>query len=370
MIKKYPFLNEEEQELLVLISKSGINRNDINHMSKERFNMFLDEYVKCLKKNSTPATPHSVEVTDFDVDTLFYLKKNKISIKKVLNKLSFLKKENITNYPNIKKIYSSINSKFVRKKVTNTLVMVIAIAFMMSSALSLNIWNKDNKKTKKLEASITNNIRIDDVKPRKDSFVNDEEYDLYKDIRTMDIDFNKLLKMNSDTKGWVYLSGTTVNYPFVQYNNNEYYLEHDFNKKPNQKGWVFMDFRNNIDNMNKNTILYAHGLITEKMFGGMRNVFKNDWLKNKDNHIIKLSTKNKKQLWRVFSIYKTDPEEYYITTDFDSDNEYNKFIDTIKGRSEHNFNVKVDTNDKILALSSCYSKGVRMVVHAKLISTN
>ena len=249
------------------------------------------------------------------------------------------------------------------------MVMVVAISFLIFGGLSLNIWNKDNNKTKKLEASIIKNVDIDEVKTNKESFLAEEDYDLYKDIRSLKVDFNKLNKMNSDTKGWVYLSGTTVNYPFVQSNDNDYYLNHDFNKKPNQKGWVFLDFRNNVNGNDKNTILYAHGLINEKMFGGMRNVFKKDWLKNKNNHIIKLTTKSSKQLWRVFSIYKTKPEEYYITTDFNSDNEYNKFIDIIKGRSEYNFNTNVSINDRILTLSSCYSKGIRMVVHAKLISS-
>ena len=47
--------------------------------------------------------------------------------------------------------------------------------------------------------------------------------------------------------------------------------------------------------------------------------------------------------------------------------EYNKFLNTIKQRSIHNFNTNLDTNDKILTLSTCYSDTERTVVHAKLI---
>ncbi len=367
--KRYSFLTKQEQDILYMLSKSGIEYTDIKHMSKDRFALFINEYIKELKKiNKSSNYNNEVEVSDHDVDTVFYMRKNKININKVMNKLNFVKNLNISCYPNMKQTYSRINSRFIKNKIINTLVMVVAFAFFLSGSLSLNIWNKDNKKTKKLEASIIKNIKVGEIKTNKDSFLSEEDYDLYKDIRSLNVDFNKLNEMNADTKGWVYLTGTTVNYPFVQSNDNEYYLNHDFNKKVNQKGWVFLDFRNDINGFDKNTILYAHGLINEKMFGGMRNVFKKEWLNNQNNHIIKLSTNNHKQLWRVFSIYKIKPEEYYITTYFNNNNEYGKFVKTIKERSEYDFNVGVSTDDRILTLSSCYSKGTRMVVHAKLIS--
>ena len=57
----------------------------------------------------------------------------------------------------------------------------------------------------------------------------------------------------------------------------------------------------------------------------------------------------------------------YRVPDFKNDEEYNKFLNTIKQRSIHNFNTNLDTNDKILTLSTCYSDTERTVVHAKLI---
>ena len=65
------------------------------------------------------------------------------------------------------------------------------------------------------------------------------------------------------------------------------------------------------------------------MFGSMRNVLKQNWYKNKNNHIIKISTPYSNQLWQVFSTYTVEPESYYITTYFNNDYEYEKFIATI-----------------------------------------
>ena len=72
-------------------------------------------------------------------------------------------------------------------------------------------------------------------------------------------------------------------------------------------------------------------------------------------------------MWQIFSVYKIKAESYYITTDFNSDDEDMEFLDTIKKRSLYDFNTNLDKDDKILTLSTCYSDTERTVVHAKLI---
>lgn len=76
---------------------------------------------------------------------------------------------------------------------------------------------------------------------------------------------------------------------------------------------------------------------------------------------------NENTLWQIFSVYKIKTETYYITTNFNSDDEYVEFLNTIKGRSLYNFNTNLSKDDKILTLSTCYSDSERTVVHARLI---
>ena len=42
----------------------------------------------------------------------------------------------------------------------------------------------------------------------------------------IDVDFNKLLKKNSDVAGWIYCPDTVVNYPVMHGEDNELYLHH------------------------------------------------------------------------------------------------------------------------------------------------
>ena len=74
-------------------------------------------------------------------------------------------------------------------------------------------------------------------------------------MNMLNVDFSELKKINNNVKGWVQVNGTNINYPFVQANDNKYYLTHSFDKSWNSAGWLFLDYRNNINN---NKILNHH----------------------------------------------------------------------------------------------------------------
>jgi len=183
-------------------------------------------------------------------------------------------------------------------------------------------------------------------------------------IKKKFIDLDNLSKKNKDTLGYIIVNNTNINYPFVKTDNNDYYLDHSFNKKKNDAGWIFMDYRNNIND--KNIILYGHDRKDNTMFGTLKYTLKKDWQKDKANHIITLFISNEKRLYQVFSTYTIKTENYYITTDFKK-NSFSKFIKTIKNRSNYNYDVEVNENDNILTLSSCYTEKEKVVLHAKLL---
>lgn len=271
------------------------------------------------------------------------------------------------------------NKKKKRKKKKNTtwifvILCSIFISIIVFCLIKIFIWGKDNKDTSKVINDINNAVNVtlrdDDDNTELVNDTNEEEtsdYWYYIKFPLIDVDITELKEKNSDTVGWINVNNTNINYPFVQTKDNSYYLNHSFDKKYNEAGWVFLDYRNNNDLNNKNTILYAHSRLDKTMFGSLSKVLKSSWYNNKDNHIIRLSTDTENTLWQIFSVYKIPEESYYITTNFNSNEEYTKFLNTIKQRSIHNFNTNLDTNDKILTLSTCYSDTERTVVHAKLI---
>ena len=47
-------------------------------------------------------------------------------------------------------------------------------------------------------------------------------------MNLINVDFKELKQTNKDTKGWIKVNGTNINYPFVQAKNNDYYLNYSY----------------------------------------------------------------------------------------------------------------------------------------------
>ena len=264
-----------------------------------------------------------------------------------------------------------VKGKLNKTNLILSILLVISASLLIYSIVNIKNWRKDNDSTEEEINSIYKTVSVDEVSDGETVNSKNQKkesiYWSYIKMNMITVDFTDLIKQNKDTKGWIQVNGTNINYPFVQSNDNAYYLNHSFNKKKNEAGWVFLDYRNDINNLSKNNIIYAHSRLDKTMFGSLKNILKSNWYNDTDNHIIKLSTETENTLWQVFSVYHIKTENYYITTDFKNDEEFQKFINTISSRSKLKFDATVDVNDTILTLSTCYKTDEKVVLHAKLI---
>lgn len=244
-------------------------------------------------------------------------------------------------------------SKKTSKKTISIIILLIFISIMIVTGRMLFNWLKENKQSQDTIDNISKSIRVDE------NIDNAQKYN---------IDFEKLKQTNSETVAWLKVNGTDIEYPVVKTTNNDYYLTHSFDKSYNSAGWVFMDYKDKFNGTDNNMVIYAHNRKDGSMFGTLKNVLTEDWQKTQENFIIPFITENEKAEYQVFSIYKIESEDYYITTNFGTDKEFQIFIDTTKSRSVKDFNVDVGTVDNILTLSTCSDNNkYRVVLHAKKI---
>lgn len=240
----------------------------------------------------------------------------------------------------------------MKKKLKNILIIIIEIIFILLlifSVYKIVIWFKDNKENKTILDDVSKNIKINK---------NKNEYE---------VDFQGLKKENPDTVAWIKVNGTKIEYPVVKASDNEFYLNHNFQKKYNVGGWVFADYKNKFDGSDKNIIVYGHNMKDGSMFGTLKNTLKSDWQNEENNYLITFITENETSVYKVFSTYRIENEEYYIQTEFLDELNYMNFLTTIKQRSNKYYNEALNENDKILTLSSCASSKYRVVLHAKKI---
>lgn len=246
-------------------------------------------------------------------------------------------------------------SKKYKKAILNLVIYIMLLSVLLYSGIKIYKWYKDKTNNSKIAEQIKHTVIVEE----KNEDENKKEYK---------IDFNKLKDQNNETVAWIKVNNTNIEYPVVKGTNNSFYLNHSFDKSNNSAGWIFADYRNKFDNTDKNIVIYGHNMKDNSMFGSLKNILNSDWYDNEENTNITLYTENEKCIYKVFSIYKIESEDYYIKTEFSDDNNFEQFVNTIKKRSIKEFNTDVSKDDNILTLSTCANNNkYRVVLHAKKI---
>ena len=180
--------------------------------------------------------------------------------------------------------------------------------------------------------------------------------------------FEGLLEQNDDVVGWITVDGTQIDYPILQGETNETYLRHNFYGEESRAGSIFLDYRNDIDSLGYNTIVYGHRMKDGSMFQHLTKFSNKDFF---DEHrTFTFDTLYESYEGEIFAVYKTMTNFNYIQTEFDNDSEFDMFLMEIMKRSEHTADVDLTDADKIITLSTCDYQldklDGRLVVHAKL----
>jgi sortase B len=282
-----------------------------------------------------------------DPDEIMNLKKIKSSLSSYKIKLSL--------------VYSKdyLEKNYLKQVVFTTLKTCSLIVFVLVMSSIGYVSYSDYQSQKRVEAitSDVKSILLDDIELESPV------------VSVTDVaSYDKLLEVNKDTRGWIKVNNTKVDYPVVQAKNNSYYLTNNYYKQKDYYGWIFMDYRNNPNVTDKNTIIYGHNNYhSDVMFATLQNALKPAWYKNEENLYISFNTMNKKMTWKIFSIYGVEVTSDYLYINFDNDEAYQKFLDKIKNRSNVKLDTPVTTNDKILTLSTCLDNDSRLVIHAVLV---
>ncbi len=317
-----------------------------------------------------------------------------ITDKDVIERLKVIKKENKKYKINITLFYSNeyIESNYIKQLIATT-IKSCAVIIISLSLLAFSFVFYNNKKSEENAASIKNDITeyldnkisnipeepISPTTPNETPSINPGNNTNPEEPNNPDNNNNTtskdtrnpiivaLKELNDETVGWLNVPGTNIDYPVVKAKDNAYYLKHNFKKEKDYNGWVFMNYLNSAEMLDKNTIIFAHNrYYSNIMFGTLNKVAKKAWYQNIKENLITYSDINKEMKWEVFAAYTVPVTDDYLVTNFSTDEEFNKFIQMIRGRSIINSDLEIKSTDKILTLSTCADINTRFVVHAVL----
>lgn len=167
--------------------------------------------------------------------------------------------------------------------------------------------------------------------------------------------FEELQKINPDIIGWIRVNDTNINYPMLQAEDDDTYMNTDAEGKYSLSGSIFLHCANKPDFSDFNNMIYGHHMEKHKMFGdvGMftdktyfeKHPYGNLFFDGKDHGVefyalIQADAYNE----RIFSICPDDPKAKQA------------YLQEILDNALYKRNFEITQNDHLVLLITCTSE--------------
>lgn len=139
------------------------------------------------------------------------------------------------------------------------------------------------------------------------------------------IQFDALKAINPDIVGWLKIEGTSIDYPIVQTDDNETYLEIDFEGKKNASGAIFLDYESEPDFSGRHNILYGHHMKNGSMFKDIIKYKEETFFK--EHQDITIYTPEQEFHLRPFTVLYTDADGERRRTKFDTEEDFDGYVE-------------------------------------------
>ena len=184
----------------------------------------------------------------------------------------------------------------------------------------------------------------------------------------IDLDKYKKEYDNDEIVGQISILNTDFSMLFAQSNDNSYYLDHLLNKEYNKLGSTFLDYRTNIDSSKKINIYGHNNNNVGVSFNYIMN-YENEDFFNKYNKII-INTELNNYTYEIFSIQIVDSNYIHMKVDFNTDSEFNEYLDNVLANSLYKLDIDKSKVKRVLTLQTCTNRkdGQYLLVNASLVS--
>lgn len=106
----------------------------------------------------------------------------------------------------------------------------------------------------------------------------DGHQELYGDCLAEVPDFTALRQINDDIVAFLYLPDSVIDYPVLQHEENNYYLEHNLDGSTGYPGCLYIENMNRPDFEDPAVVIYGHHLFTGGMFSDLENFLDPEYL--------------------------------------------------------------------------------------------
>lgn len=188
-------------------------------------------------------------------------------------------------------------------------------------------------------------------------------------------EYETLYQKNKKLIGWLKIDDTNIDYPVMQTDDNEYYLDHNYNQEYDKNGSIFLDYNCSVYPRSTNMIVYGHHMKSGNMFGNLQKYAKESYYKK--HSMITFDTIYEKAQYEVMYVFRSQVYndndivfKYYQFIEANSQTEFDSYMQEMSKLSLYDTGVTAQYGDSLLTLSTCDSSQTdgRFVVVAKRVN--
>jgi len=218
-----------------------------------------------------------------------------------------------------------------------------------------------NARESKAISNIINEVDISDVPE-----------EVAKGKTDMQLKVSELKQQYPNLVGWIKIEDTNIDYPVMQWTDNEHYLKYSYDGKKSKLGSIYLHKDADVNKPSSNFIIYGHNITTGVMFNELLDYKKQSFYS--DHKIIRFTTENKDAEYEIISVFiskvynqNDNVFKYYNFINASNEADYNNYISNVKKLSLYNTGIDAKYGDQLITLTTCeYSqKNGRIVVVAR-----
>lgn len=183
---------------------------------------------------------------------------------------------------------------------------------------------------------------------------------------SLQIDFEGLQKVNPEIIGWIEMPGLALSYPLLQGKDNAYYLTHLADRQSGVSGSIFVDYHNQPDFSDRNTIIYGHNMKDGSMFAKLDKYGSPELYQKEPYFYIYIPGKVLK--YQIFSCYAGSVGSEAYTYEFPKIKEFQAFLQTIQSYAAYDTGTEIEGTERVVTLSTCVNtnRNYRYLIHGIL----
>ena len=183
-----------------------------------------------------------------------------------------------------------------------------------------------------------------------------QEIEVIEYVRSLpQIDFDALRETMPSIIGWIQSYGTNINYPIMQYTDNDFYLNHLPDRRRHVMGSIYMDYRNEGDFSSPFMMIYGHNMASGDKFSSLRHYTDHQYFLDHDTMLILTPDANFELL--IFAGYNINSSMEHPPMEFDHAGYFYHFIDDLLRRSFINSDIRPEWGDQLVYLVTCIYTG-------------